>query len=81
MNSLSKVSRSLILWLLKCYRLVSPAKRLLFGLNAGCRFSPTCSEYAMESVKKYGLWRSLPRILRRICRCNPLGRGGFDPVR
>lgn len=45
-----------------------------------CRFTPTCSEYAIEAIKKYGCGKGLFLALRRILRCNPFHRGGYDPV-
>jgi putative membrane protein insertion efficiency factor len=45
-----------------------------------CRFSPTCSHYAVESIETHGLWRGLAYAAWRILRCNPFVRGGFDPV-
>jgi putative membrane protein insertion efficiency factor len=45
-----------------------------------CRFFPTCSEYGLEAVEKHGAFKGGWLILRRICRCHPLQRGGFDPV-
>ncbi|MBP6942449.1 MAG: membrane protein insertion efficiency factor YidD [Candidatus Buchananbacteria bacterium] len=45
-----------------------------------CRYYPTCSQYALESLETHGLLRSLPKIIWRIGRCNPLSAGGHDPV-
>ena len=57
-----------------CYQFaVSP----LLGRN--CRFSPTCSEYFIQAVTKYGALRGGLRGLRRVCRCHPWNPGGFDP--
>jgi uncharacterized protein len=50
-------------------------------LPSACRFSPTCSEYMMEAVDKYGVVRGVGRGLLRLLRCHPLHAGGFDPVR
>ena len=50
----------------------------LIGPN--CRFNPTCSEYSINSFKKYGLIKGLYLSIKRILKCNPLFKGGFDPV-
>ncbi len=44
-----------------------------------CRFTPSCSHYTIEALRKYGLVRGLARGAWRICRCNPFHPGGFDP--
>ena len=46
----------------------------------GCRFYPSCSEYSKGAIERLGLKKSLPRILWRIVRCNPLSKGGIDLV-
>lgn len=45
-----------------------------------CRFTPTCSEYALQAVKKYGPFKGGYLAIRRILRCHPWGGQGFDPV-
>ena len=45
-----------------------------------CRYVPTCSEYAMEAVERYGVLRGGVRALGRVMRCHPFVRGGYDPV-
>ncbi|MEN3183691.1 MAG: membrane protein insertion efficiency factor YidD [Atribacterota bacterium] len=50
-------------------------------LPQSCRFEPTCSEYAREALRKYGLWKGLLLSLWRVLRCNPYSRGGYDPVK
>ena len=45
-----------------------------------CRFTPTCSQYALEALEKYGAFKGGYLALRRILRCNPFCRGGYDPV-
>ena len=47
---------------------------------ACCRFTPTCSQYAMEAIKKYGPGKGLLLSIRRILKCNPFHEGGYDPV-
>jgi putative membrane protein insertion efficiency factor len=44
-----------------------------------CRFQPSCSEYFIEAVYKYGPLRGAGKGIYRICRCNPWSRGGYDP--
>ena len=45
-----------------------------------CRFHPTCSNYALEALEEHGLWRGLFLSARRIGRCHPFSKGGYDPV-
>lgn len=61
--------------LLKLYKqIVSP------WLPASCRYVPTCSEYAAEAVAQRGIFFGTALACWRVLRCNPLGRGGYDPV-
>ena len=55
-------------------RWISPA------LPPACRFVPTCSEYAAEAVARYGALRGMALAVYRLIRCNPLAKGGYDPV-
>ena len=63
------------IYLIKLYqRFISPLKLPC------CRFTPTCSEYALEAFQKYGTLKGLYLSVRRILRCHPFSRGGYDPV-
>jgi uncharacterized protein len=63
------------LWLLQLYkRWISPV------LPPACRYVPTCSEYAMEAVERYGVLRGGIMAAWRVLRCHPLVKGGYDPV-
>ena len=45
-----------------------------------CRFTPTCSQYALEAIRKHGPFRGLGLAVRRLLRCHPWGGSGYDPV-
>ena len=51
------------------------------GLPPSCRFSPSCSQYALEAVSKYGALKGMWLGARRLVRCHPFNPGGYDPVR
>ncbi len=71
---------------------LGPASRLLVAavrfyqatlgtfLGGHCRFMPTCSEYAIEALRKHGAFRGSAMAVRRIVRCHPWGGSGYDPV-
>ena len=64
-----------LLWLIRFYRgRISPYTR------PSCRFTPTCSQYAQTAIERYGALRGGQMAARRILRCHPLGKGGYDPV-
>jgi putative membrane protein insertion efficiency factor len=70
------ITQTLAVKLVQVYKLVvSP------WLPPACRFTPTCSEYAVEAIEQYGLFSGVIRAIGRLLRCHPLHRGGFDPVR
>ena len=50
-------------------------------LPSACRHLPTCSEYTIEAIIKYGVFKGILKGAYRILRCNPLGSSGFDPIR
>lgn len=49
-------------------------------LPPACRYTPTCSQYAIDAIKKYGPFKGLWLATKRICRCHPWGGHGYDPV-
>ena len=67
--------KSLALGLLRLYkRWISPA------FPPSCRYVPTCSEYAMEAIERYGALRGGMMAAWRVLRCHPFAKGGLDPV-
>ena len=67
--------QQMALALIRFYRrFISPA------LPPSCRFQPTCSEYADEAIARYGIIKGGRLAAWRILRCNPFGRGGYDPI-
>ena len=59
---------------------ISPAQTLLFGPTGGCRFTPTCSQYAMDAIQAHGALAGGALAAKRICRCHPWGGCGNDPA-
>ena len=69
------VTRTAALGLLRAYKwAISPM------LLPACRYTPTCSEYAMEAIDRFGALRGTLLAVRRLLRCHPFARGGYDPV-
>ncbi|MBX2925612.1 MAG: membrane protein insertion efficiency factor YidD [Chitinophagaceae bacterium] len=63
------------IWLIKLYQLIlSPV------MGRSCRFTPTCSHYGIQALKKYGLFKGTWLTIKRISRCHPWGGHGYDPV-
>lgn len=68
--------KSIVLAALRGYkRHVSPL------LPPACRYTPTCSEYAVEAVERHGVLKGTALAAKRLLSCNPFSRGGYDPVR
>ena len=64
------------IWLIRFYqKILSPLKR-----NPSCRYTPTCSAYAVDAFMKRGFFVGFALTVWRILRCNPFGAGGHDPV-
>ncbi|HEY7268655.1 MAG TPA: membrane protein insertion efficiency factor YidD [Dehalococcoidia bacterium] len=68
------MSRALLAVIRGYQRAISP------NLGNLCRYQPTCSAYAYEAIERHGALRGTILGLRRLVRCTPLGRGGYDPV-
>ncbi|MEN6384323.1 MAG: membrane protein insertion efficiency factor YidD [Phycisphaerales bacterium] len=70
----NKLQVRIAIWLIICYK--ASIGRYLGGQ---CRFVPSCSDYAIESLKLFGFFKGSCKSLWRILRCNPFGGRGFDP--
>jgi hypothetical protein len=68
--------KGLVLAALRFYK-----ARISPGLPPACRYTPTCSEYAMEAIERRGLLLGGLLATKRVLSCNPFSRGGYDPVR
>ena len=67
--------KHVLIFLVKFYcKWISPMRRPC------CRYIPTCSQYALQALEKYGAFKGGWLAFRRILRCNPLHKGGYDPV-
>jgi uncharacterized protein len=75
------LAQHLLVFGVRLYRwTLSPAKNVIFGPFSQCRFTPSCSQYALEAVKTHGAATGTVMGLKRICRCHPWGDSGYDPV-
>lgn len=76
--------KEIALWLIKAYKkswfFRSPILKVMFLSDAACRFSPTCAQYCYQAISRYGIIRGSWLGLKRITRCHPWGRGGYDPL-
>ena len=76
MSALRNAIKKVLIFLIKTYQLtLSP--RFSHG---SCRFTPTCSQYALEAIEVHGIFKVCLLAAWRILRCNPFSKGGWDPV-
>ncbi len=67
--------KRLLLWLIRFYR-----REISSRTKPCCKYVPTCSEYGLEAIERFGALKGGLMTLWRILRCNPWSRGGYDPV-
>lgn len=79
MDKKNRTINHISLFFLKTYKkVISPVLLLFFG--GACKYQPTCSDYAQDSVKKHGILKGALLSCYRVLRCNPLSKGGYDPA-
>lgn len=71
---LDGLGRRSLIGLVKMYQATRPVRPRV------CRYYPSCSEYMIQAIEKYGVYTGVALGLRRILRCNPFSIGGYDPV-
>lgn len=71
--------KKILLYLLKFYKKsISP---LISAHGINCKYYPTCSEYMGQAIEKYGIIKGTFLGLRRLLKCNPFSKGGYDPLK
>lgn len=78
---MKKLSLKLIRFYQTYLNFNNPLVRGLFVVDRACRFTPTCSQYSLEAINKYGVVKGLWLGLSRVLRCHPWSAGGYDPVK
>ncbi|MBP9852003.1 MAG: membrane protein insertion efficiency factor YidD [Candidatus Pacebacteria bacterium] len=84
MQRIKKITKQVVIALIRGYqRFLSPDHSFLKYVfqKRICRFHPTCSDYSIEAIEKYGLRKGIPMSLKRISKCHPFSDGGYDPVK
>ena len=71
--------KKILIWLINGYQ--KYISIWLESKNIHCRFYPSCSEYTKQAIQKYGVCRGGIKGIGRILRCNPLSKGGYDPLK
>lgn len=61
-------------------KLIKLYQKMPLPTHKMCRFEPTCSQYAIDALEEYGLFKGSFMAIKRILRCNPFGKYGYDPV-
>lgn len=76
MQKIRNIIKKIMLFMIKSYQLTMSPR---FS-NGACRYTPTCSQYAVEALEEHGIIKGSLLAIRRIARCNPFFKGGYDPV-
>ena len=71
--------KKILIWLIKQYQ--NHISKWLTSKNINCKFYPTCSEYTKQAIQKYGAIKGSFLGIKRILKCNPFSKGGYDPLK
>ncbi len=71
--------KKIFILLVKIYKKTLSPVLSFFGVN--CKYYPTCSDYMIQAVEKYGFFKGFFLGFKRILRCNPFSKGGYDPLK
>lgn len=70
--------KKIILHILKFYKkYISP---IFYNMGVRCKYYPTCSEYSRQAIEKYGSLKGSFLTIKRVLKCNPFSKGGYDPL-
>lgn len=73
------IFKNILILLIKFYKkMISP---IFEHLGVHCKYYPTCSEYSKQAIEKYGVTKGCFLSLKRILKCNPFSKGGYDPLK
>jgi hypothetical protein len=75
MEILNKIAVKILINIIKIYRFFSP-----FFYRGVCRFNPTCTDYTIQAILKYGFIIGIYKSAIRLSKCHPFGKHGFDPL-
>ena len=71
--------KKILIWLINGYQ--KYLSKALESKNIHCKYYPTCSEYTKQAIEKYGAMKGTWKGFKRIIRCNPFSKGGYDPLK
>jgi len=77
---IKKIALRIIAFYQRFLNFRNPLVKFLFLTDSACRFRPTCSQYCYQAVKRYGILKGGFQCAKRVLRCHPFSKGGWDPV-
>ncbi len=81
---ITSISRLIVIKIIKIYQKTLSFDHGFFKFlypYGYCRFTPTCSDYAIQAIEKYGIFKGGAKAFYRVMRCNPFNKGGHDPLK